>query len=170
MKKDNKGTSLLELIFVMAILAVLSCSIGLGIGLISGRPADECAGKLKSMMQNNRITAMGKYEAWLEIFATPNGGVMVREIINGSAKPYETLVKKGVTVQYKVDNDATYRPLGGILDPLIISYNRSSGAFHDLSRMDVSLTGKYCTEIIISKGNTEKVLKLSYLTGKISLN
>lgn len=170
MKKDNKGTSLVELIIVIAILAVLVGGLGLGVQLVSGKPAEQCASKLKSIMQNNRITAMGKCEARLEIFSTPNGGVMVREFIDGSEMSPVTIVKKDVTVQYMLDDDGTYIPLGGILDPLIISYNRSSGAFNDLSGMDPAYAGKYCTEIVITKGSTVKTLKLSYLTGKISLN
>ena len=173
MKKDNRGTSLIELIFVMAILAVLACSVGLGINLISERPANQCASKLKSMMQNNRVTTMGMWNARLEIYADPAGGVFVKEVIREAGgtetEKYTTLVDKGVTVQYK-DNDGTYRPLGDDTTPLVISYNRSSGAFNDLSLTDYTLTGKYCTEIQVSKGSTVKILRLSYLTGKISLN
>ncbi|HKM35809.1 MAG TPA: prepilin-type N-terminal cleavage/methylation domain-containing protein [Lachnospiraceae bacterium] len=173
MKKDNRGASLIELIFVMAILAVLACSVGLGINLISERPANQCASKLKSMMQNNRVTTMGIWNARLEIYADPAGGVFVKEVIRKAGgtetEEFTTLVDKGVTVQYK-DNDGTYRLLGNNTAPLVISYNRSSGAFNDLSATDASLAGKYCTEITVSKGSTERTLKLSYLTGKISLN
>lgn len=173
MKNENRGTSLIELIFVMAILAVLACSVGLGINLVSGRPAEQCASKLKSMIQNNRVTTMGKFDSWLTIYSTPTGGVAVLEYIKQPDGTTPTpdpvvLVRKDVTLQYMIDNDGTYIPLGGILTPLIIGFDRSSGAFKDLS--DMGLSGKYCTEIIVSKGNTVKTLKLSSLTGKISLD
>lgn len=167
MKKDNRGVTLVELIIVMAILAVLAGTVGLGIGLISGKPADKCASKMRTVMQNNRVTTMGKLNASLQFYVDADGSVWALETIEGSPATPVLVGEKSVSVQYTVSGDATHYPLGDATNPLIISFNRSSGAFNDLSAM--GLTGKYCDSIVITKGSTVKTLKLSYLTGKISL-
>lgn len=42
-KKDNRGVSLVEIIVVIAIMAVLVGVTSYGLSLISGKPVDECA-------------------------------------------------------------------------------------------------------------------------------
>lgn len=172
MKKNNLGMSLVEIIIVIAILAVIAGTVGLGIGLMTGKPAEKCARKLNAMMQNNRMTTMGKLSARLEIYIDAEGYICVNEFVEtaGEGEKVTTtrIGDKGVVLRYKISGEPDYRELNtGI--PLIISFNRSSGAFHDLSAMGSSYVDKYCIEIEVSKGNTVKLLKLSYLTGKITL-
>ncbi len=173
MKKNNLGMSLVEIIIVIAILAVIAGSIGLGIGLITGKPAEKCAKKLNAIMQNNRMTTMGKLSARLEIYIDAEGYICVNEYVEtaGEGEKVTTtrIGEKGVLLRYKISGEPDFRDLNAAMPPLIISFNRSSGAFHDLSAMGPTYAGKYCIEIEISKGDTVKLLKLSYLTGKIAM-
>ncbi len=170
---NNKGTSLIEMLFIVLILAVVAGGIGLGLGLITGKPVDKCAERLKSVLQNNKITTMGKQSAELEVYVDAEGGISVKEIIynaDGTNQVNITrLVEKDVTVTYMVNDDGIDRPLGDSTNPLKLSFDRSSGGFHDLSAMSPLLAGKYCTRIQMSKGSTVKTLKLFSLTGKITL-
>ena len=157
---------MVEMIIVVAILALVTGTVFLGIGFVTGKPAEKCANKLLSLMQRNRITTMGKLEARLEIY--------IKEVIqtDGEAGPKVTenkIGEAGVEVTYRLAGESTYRPLGGESSPLIISYDRSSGAFRDLSLMGSSWAGRYCEEIKIEKANKIKILKLVTRTGKITM-
>lgn len=173
MKKDNRGLSMVEMIIVVVIIAVVGGTVFLGIGFVTGKPADKCANELLSLMQRSRITTMGKLEARLEIYMK-DGCVYVKEVIQtgGEAGPKTTVTRigeAGITVTYRVSGEADYRTLGGESTPLIISYDRSSGAFKDLSLMGSALAGRYCEEIKIEKANKVKTLKLVTRTGKITV-
>lgn len=176
MKRDNRGMSLVELIIVMAILAVLSGAMILGISLISGKPAEVCANKLVSALASDRMTAMGSMSARLAIYKDAEGRIWVKETVtelDGSAREAVPVQvgDAGVTVQYRItgDPEGFGRDLGDESAPLIISYDRSTGAFNDLSAMGTGYEGKYCVEIKCSKAHKVKRLQLSYLTGKVSM-
>lgn len=162
MKKDNRGLSLVELIIVMAIMAVLAGAVGLGVGLVSGKPADECANKLKSMMQNNRVTTMGKLSSYLELYVGADGCIYVDETIDGNTTTTK-IGDAGVTVEYVTgDAPGSYNTLG--TTPIKIEFNRSSGAFKPFSGSN------YILEIKISKASVVRTLQLSPHTGKITMN
>lgn len=169
MKKDNRGFSLVELIIVMAIMALLAGGTLIGIGMVSGKPAEECASKIHSSLQGNRITAMGKYSSSISFYVNTDGSIYMMETINGADSAPVKIGDSGVKVQYRVTGDGAeeWHDLGSSSDPLIISYNRSTGAFNDLEAM--GLDDKYCLEIKCSKANKVKVITLYHLTGKTSL-
>lgn len=169
MKKDNRGFSLVELIIVMAIMAVLAGGTLIGIGMVSGKAADECANKLFQTIQSNRMTAMGKYSASLSVYKDTDGVIWVMETVDGVDKTPIQIGSSGVSVQYRVtgDGDSAWRNLGDDASPLILSFDRSNGSFKDLESM--GLADKYCLEIRCSKANKVKVIKLYHLTGKIAI-
>lgn len=168
MKKDNRGFSLVELIIVLAIMAVLTGATFIGIGMISGKPAEECASKIYSHILANRTTAMGKFSASVS-FYTGTDGIYVVEEVNGVNGTPIKIGDKGVAVSYRVtgDGDNAWRTLLGDTAPLIISYNRSTGAFRDLESM--GMDDKYCVAIKCTKADKTKIITLYHLTGKVSM-
>ena len=80
MKRNNRGMSLVEVIIVVAILSIVAGGITMGIGFITGKPADECANKLRAALQSNRTTTMGKLSAKLEI-CVEDDGIYIKETI-----------------------------------------------------------------------------------------
>ena len=59
MKNDNRGLSLVEVVIVLAIMAVLGTVVSVGVNLVTRKPADQCASRLQTVLQNNRMTTMG---------------------------------------------------------------------------------------------------------------
>lgn len=170
MKKDNRGLSLVELVIVIAIMTVLTGVISMGIGIAVSKPADECASKLKAALQNARVTSMGKLDTTISVYTKDEKIYLMQKVVSESGtNSTETLIgAKGVEVKYKISGESSYRDLGDSSHPLVLSFNRSSGAFKDLSAMGFA-TKTYCVEIQVSKGNKTKLLKLSSLTGKIQM-
>lgn len=173
MKKNNRGLSIIEVIVVLAVMSIMAGAFTIGISMVLRKPADECASKLQSSLQSNRMLAMGKLETRLEIYMDAEGFIYLREITKTATatgedvQTTETLIgDRGVVFEYKLSDDSTASLVPGG-SPLILSFDRSSGAFKDLKEM--GLPNKYCIQITISKSGLEKKLTLAYLTGKVTL-
>lgn len=172
---------MIEMIIVVAIIAIVAGTVFVGIGFVTGKPAEKCANKLLSLMQRCRITTMGKLEARLEIYVEDDC-LYVKEVVktDGETTAKETTTQIGeaglrVSVRISGETKILMSPEDGDsiwsvteADPLIISYDRSSGAFKDLSAMGSGWEGKYCEEIVIKKANKTVTLTLVTRTGKIT--
>lgn len=172
MKQDNRGLSLIELIVVMSLITILAGGTAIGIRLITTKEVEQCATQLKTALQGNRVTTMGKLEASLKIYTTADGICVEETIVGGDGTSGTTQKIVGdadLTIVYRL-NDGTEFPLGDSSAPLIIRFNRSSGAFKALpDEMGAEKAGKYCTEIEVSRGSKAVILKLAYLTGKVTI-
>lgn len=179
MRRDNRGLSLVEIIIVVAIMSIVGGSLIIGIGLATEKPADECAAKLQSILQSSRLAGMGKLDNRVEIYVKDDGYIYVLEKVkvatgNGADdyKYQETetrISERGITIEYILADNNTPITLDKDSAPLILSFDRSSGAFKDLSLMGPGYSGKYCYKIIITKGTRVRVLTLARLTGKVTV-
>ena len=166
MKKDNRGISLVEMIIVIAILAVVSGGVAIGIGSALSKPAEECASKITDSLKNARITTMGKKTVELELYSATDGIYLKETRSETGGTPTVKTIKigqKGVTVTYQLTGEADYTSLGGVGSPLKLSFSRATGGFNQ------GAAGKYCEYIKITKGNREHTLQLQSLTGKVEV-
>ena len=166
MRRNNKGFSLVELIVVIAIMVILTGLISMGVGMAVSKPADECVAKIKSTLQNIRVTTMGKYDAHVEIYKQNNQiyakEIMVEDSTGTTSTKVNLVGTKGVQLFYELDSSGTYVELVEGGPSLLIYYDRSSGAFSKAT------SGYYCTRIKAVKGTKQAVLRLYSLTGKIA--
>ena len=138
----NKGMSLVEIIVVVAVMSVLIGVMGYGLSLSSGKPAEECARKLVSEIQQARMAAMGKNRTAITIRADNGGqdGVWV------DLKSW-TVADDGSTVEQPVETKKVGSKVNIDCNDLTLEFDRASGAL-------VGETG--VVEIHISKANTKK--------------
>ncbi|MCH5274827.1 MAG: prepilin-type N-terminal cleavage/methylation domain-containing protein [Lachnospiraceae bacterium] len=175
MRKDNRGLSLVEIIIVITILAILAGAVTTGVSLATGRPADECAAKLQSAIQSSRLSAMGKVNVTLEIYMNDKGYIYVAETVETeSENPTDPPVVRttltrigdlGVSLEFTLTNGVTTTLQPNHANSLILSFDRSSGAFKPIA----GYSDVYCKTITISRGNRVKELELTYVTGKVTL-
>lgn len=169
MKMDNRGLSLVEILIVIAIMSVLTGVMAIGVTLALSKPADECAEKMVSTLNNARITTMGKQGITMKFYKASDGSIQLEEKIiakDGSVKSKKTskIGQSGVKVEYRLSGESTFNTLDST--GITLEYKRSTGGFKPLP----GTTGSYCEEIKVSKGNREKVITLAYLTGKVTIN
>ena len=168
---DNRGMSLVELVIVMAIMAVVGGISIYGLSMISSKPLEQCAKKIEIALENHRVTAMGKStgvgNTWMELYTGADDSVWVREHVEGSEK--ETRIGEStVTVYYGF---GTETEIPGTLTqltstPLRVVFDRSSGS------LSQPVTGGQVLWFVIRRGadtTTERCVKVTTLTGRVSV-
>lgn len=157
MRKDNKGYSLLEMIVVLAILAIFVVSAISGLGYIFGSAVRSCANDVKSAVGATRINTMGRYETVLNLYQGSDGiykQEWYKEVnpTDGSEtwysdSPYK-IGKSYVTLSYTTkDGTVGTVDAGGIW----IGFDRSSGKERDVDLVHALPPGKTGVADIFSK-------------------
>ena len=169
----------MEVMVTLAIMAVLVAVSGWGFGLVTGKAVDDCADRMMAVINSDRTTAMGKIAAHLEIFQDTDGVWVKEYVTQGVDGSYVTVTgpvrlgKSDLRVQYVYQRGGSevIENLGGESSALRLQFDRSTGAFRPMSEMDAvaGANGNYCVRIMISRGSKTKTLKLSYLTGKVTM-
>lgn len=170
MKNKNAGMSLIELVVVVAIVAIMA-GVGMyGLGQISGYRARECSKKISSSLTSNKVTTLGKAKQngdiiWQLYQDSSNSAFYVKVTYNatgGSAYSETTKVSKGrVAVKYvnngtDVTVDSTH--------PLSLCFNRSTGALCEASSPNVTCN---ITQINVSNGTKSYNIDIVPATGKV---
>ena len=171
--KNNKGYSLLELIVVMAILAILSAGVMYSFSMVTGYRAKQAAEVVSQAMSETKVDAMSKDFAYMEIY---KDGDLYKLKRNGGGQE-EVLGNKSVTISY--DTGSGLKVLSGAKgtnQSLCITYEKGTGAFRPLlDASKINATTKtletlkpecYCKEIVITAGSKTKKLVLLRDTGK----
>lgn len=174
--KRNEGFSLVELIVVIAILAVLSTAAVMGIGMVSGWRMNQCVSLLDSGLKETRVDALSREAAYLTISCDENGNYYME----GTRHPKEKIAGSSITIVYTTDaqtKEAAITPE----QPLTLSYDRASGAFLPVLEWDAEsgtyipkqadagedAVSVYCTSIQIRAGEEKSTtIRLVKSTGK----
>lgn len=164
MKKNNQGFSLVELIVIIALMAILVGGV-LGYSNTYGSTkVKKCVNELDSIFSQTKVCAMSKTQAYMIIYAD-NTGVYVKTV-EGSTSETRKIGEKGLTVKYRnTRTGSTYTAIGTTeATGLKIEFDRASGACKKMA------DNKYCYAIQISNGNATYTVNIEPLTGKTSIS
>lgn len=161
-KNDNRGISLTELMVVIAIVAILSGGVLMMFGTLNGWRVRECSDKLTAAMSETKVQAMSKTSAQMTIFFNEDEGY----ILDKSFAEQEKLAGTKITITYSDSVGSKHIDIKN--DPLIISYDRSSGSFQSIGT-DESGNALYCSEIVIQQGKRERRIVFYTETGKYEI-
>lgn len=168
MRANNKGFSYVEMILVIAIMAILIGVMSLSIGLVSRANVNRGIEKVGSSLNQARNSAMAKgyLKGTFEITKVGDTYYYFVGDANSTNKDdlKEVLISAPATVGYYViiDGSETYVAVTSA-NPLKIQYNQSTGAFRAMA------DGNYCTGIVLANGDKEAVIRLYPDTGKSEL-
>ena len=163
-RQNNKGYSLVELVIVVAIMAILVGAVSYGLSFSSGKPADECARKLASCMQHARTATMGKFKTTITIRKDADGIWADETITNadrdsgGAGATTTTTTKIGdakVNISFSETGDVASTPVS-------FEFNRGSGAL-------TTYADKAVVTFTVSRASTTKTVEIIPITGKITV-
>lgn len=163
-RQNNKGFSLVEIVIVVAIMAILVGAVSYGLSFSSGKPADECARKLASCMQHARTATMGKFKTTITIRKDADGIWADETITNadkdsgGAGATTTTTTKIGdakVNISFSESGDVASTPVS-------FEFNRGSGAL-------TTYADKAVVSFTVSKASTTKTVEIVPITGKITV-
>ena len=175
----NGGFSLVELIIVVAIMAIVVGVIGLSVGTLTGRKTAKCADEIVSTLERARVLTLGKEQNQVEFVLLQNSstGEYRAQIYQGGTIVSDRSVgKEPTTIQVYFDDDFTpynLSQLKGTLpyvsatDGLHLVLNRASGAFEEKTCAAADTVKDYCKKIVISNGTRTITITTVGRTGKI---
>ncbi len=160
-KLNNKGLSLIELIIVLAIMAIIGAASFLSLSMATNRQVSSCADKIRSTLDQTRNLALGKNSAYMVIWKDdtvkvriyvnnePYGGNYIDVGVGGLDVTYDTNTASGLTLG---NSEATGQ---------MIEFDRSSGGVKGAT---------YITKFTVTNGNRTCTVTIDHFTGRITVN
>lgn len=184
--RDNKGFSLVELVVVVALLAIVGGFMAYSFAIVTGQEARQCANNLSTALskaKNYALTKSGSSDAYMELSKETNGAYVVQYFVPASpvdagAVPgsesgdyiqldKETVGKRAVEITCFLQGGSSFKITES--SHLRIYYDRISGAFKEAVWVNGTVETKdYCEKISIKRGKTYQVTLIS-ATGKHSV-
>ncbi len=181
--KNNKGFSLVELIIVISLIAILSTTVSVTIGLIFSASAGEASSDFASLITHCRVASLsGEHQPSVVLTLNTTDNTLYGEVLYGTTQVnHEQLASRDVTVTYSVDTDND-----GVADAdyTISSANNeisfgfdTSGVFDFskgrspiVSSLNPDTSDDVITQIRFSSGGDTHTIDLNTTTGYTQLN
>lgn len=185
MKKNNKGYTLIELIVVIAIMAVM---IGFGIlsmSLLLGTQAKGCAQKVSGQLNETKTGCLSRYNETMTLSYKTKGsdpaiesdGYYAENFIYSIDKNADKYVltnseirkmgsKKVVITVFLTDGSSFEL---GTTQSVTVSFNRSTGGFERVT-VNGAETNEYIEKMTFSSGARTYTISMVAETGKHTLN
>lgn len=181
-KNNNSGFSLVELIVVIAIMAVVTGVMVGSISSLTGRKVRKCADEIATTLERARVLTLGKEQNQVECvisYHTSTGEYQAQILQGGTEVSGRILGKDPIEITVYFEGDTTGYQLSEIrgTDTLLpyvsnseglhLVFNRASGAFEKNTSMAGGVLKEYCEKIVVSSGTRTIEITTVGKTGKI---
>ncbi len=165
----------MELLAVIAIMALMLGMFLLSTNVIGSRACRQCQKQLRHELDQVRVASMGKNKVVLHLYKNPDGKIMVQQTttiakLGGVAATEDVdgeereIGSARVVVEVEASDGATYALNNS---GVYFQFNRSTGAFKEISGGQVG--GNYTIKkISITGGGVTERLTLHGITGKVT--
>lgn len=127
---DNRGYSLIELVIVLAIIAVLMGTVFYSIILVFSANAKSCANNIQRSIGDCKVTTMGKADAYMVLYRDDSGVYTQMHVTESDGTVTDEEPQKvgtnRVTVGYVQGGAETELTPGTLIE---IRFDRSNGGF-----------------------------------------
>ena len=170
---NNKGISILELVVVVAIMAIIGVTMFLATSVATDRHVTSCANKICMSFEQTRGLTLGKQSGTIKFWLNSNNEICAQMYINGSEYGDEVAIgHAGLSVSFVFVNPSnpssqTTRALssGGCE----IEFSRSTGGVTQII-FDGSVETQKLKSIIVTNGHREMTIDVDTYTGRINVN
>ena len=162
----DKGYTLIELIVVIAIIAILSTMVMLSISVVFSTGAKQSAAEADALISQCKVGCMSHSDGtYLALYLDANGKLMGEYFENGASVSADTLGSRPVSVSYRIPGAGEVELNDS--ETLYIAFSRATGG---LQTFGASPTGPYAggndpAEITVSAGAKVYVITVDALTG-----
>lgn len=161
MKKKNSGFSLIELIVVIAIMAVVTVGVSIAVFSQSSWKCRQAKDTVFNVLQQTRSEALAKDKAWMELCYEDG-----QCVLKSSFAEDQKLGKK-VNVSYDYQKGQTAAASSGSFtindtNSLVLTFKRGTGGFQTMKE-GIDASGSYVEAT--SKGNAP-YCRAIHITGK----
>ena len=166
-ENNNNGYSIIELIIVLAIIAIIISTVFYSIILVFSANAKSCANNMKRSIGDCKVTTMGKSAAYMELYRDADQNVYTRMYVMDSGGSYvpsepQKVGTSRVYVAYTPEGGAETELLAG--DKIEIRFDRASGGFEE------DASGNIYEKLHVQGGSKKYEIVLTKLTGKSEVN
>ncbi len=176
-EKNNHGFSIIELIIIMAIMAVLVSGLSIGVSIVKSNDIKKTNNYVNSILGNTKTYCLAKKSAEC-VFYKSGDDVKCKLTVNGEVISDEVIGGSKITIKYKVastkgsysvnDPSGVYEiEEAGVNPELKISFDHSSGALKPYEV--VGGTKNYIYELYICKGSKVITYEFVPATGKFQI-
>ncbi len=166
-ENNNNGYSIIELIIVLAIIAIIISTVFYSIILVFSANAKSCANNMQRSIGDCKVTTMGKSAAYMELYRDADQNVYTRMYVMDSGGSYvpsepQKVGTSRVYVAYTPEGGAETELLAG--DKIEIRFDRASGGFEE------DASGNIYEKLHVQGGSKKYEIVLTKLTGKSEVN
>lgn len=171
LQQNNTGFSLVELVVVIAIMAILTGVISVGLSSLMGKQAQKCSKTIESSLNNIRIQTMARRSVTARLKKDGDNYVLVTATRVNDTDPAteKTDIVGGekVNVYFSTDSAGTKQPVTET--GIDIVFDRASGELYTFGEASAATSdgGKYY--LYIEQGSKSYTIRIYKETGKIEL-
>jgi len=156
---DNKGISLIEIIIVLAIMAIIGGAFFLTTSIATDKHVTSCAEKISASLEQTRNLAMGKQSGYILISQAPGDYVYCQMYVDGQAYGDRVAIgHSGLTVKITPDSGSPY--ILSSVTNIRIDFSRSNGSVTNSPAIK---------EIVVTNGHKSMLVKIDKFTGRVSV-
>jgi prepilin-type N-terminal cleavage/methylation domain-containing protein len=173
----NAGYTILEMMVVVAILAVGLGIVGMSVNTIFSLEMRQCVKKLSAELGKQKVAAMTRAgEVYMRLYKD-GGGIYLDKYENDVLTEQGVKVGgKKISVTYYSTSNTAGTPLGP--DGIVIAFNKSNGSFKKIGQAWALYDGlgsptypdEYYTKLVIQSGGSSRTIVLWPDTGKFSIS